>query len=71
MNTTNGKTFHCCGKEFRYYPEVDKLKVPPNDKRTQIIHQCDRLVAWRINLTMYDVKEPKAESLPVTSLLSD
>jgi len=20
MNTTNGKTFKCCNKEFRYYP---------------------------------------------------
>jgi hypothetical protein len=56
MNITNDKTFHCCGKEFRYYPEVDKLEAPPEDKRMKIIHACDRLFAARINFTMYYVK---------------
>ena len=56
MNTADGKTFKCCGKQFRFYPEVDKQTVPPDDKRTKLIHQCDRLVAWRINLTCYYVK---------------
>jgi hypothetical protein len=66
MNTVNGKTFHCCGKEFRYYPAVDKLESPPEDKRMKIIHACDRLFAARINLTCYYVKNSKAESVPVT-----
>jgi len=64
MNTTNGKIFTCCGKEFRYYPEIDKLEVPPDDKRTQLIHQCDSLVAWRINLTMYYVKDKAQSTVP-------
>jgi hypothetical protein len=66
MNTTNGKTFHCCGKEFRYYSEVDKLESPPDDKRLKIIHACDRFFAARINLTMYYVKNSKVENTPVT-----
>jgi hypothetical protein len=70
MNTVGAKIFSCCGKPFIYYPEVDKLESPPEDKRLKIIHACDRLFAARINLTCYYVKEPKAESLPVTQLLS-
>jgi hypothetical protein len=56
MNTSGGKTFTCCGKPFIYYPEVDKLESPPEDKRMKILHACDRLFAARINLTMYYVK---------------
>jgi hypothetical protein len=59
MNTAGGKTFKCCGKEFWYYPEVDKLQSPPEDKRLKIIHACDKLFAARINLTMYYIREPK------------
>jgi hypothetical protein len=68
MNTTNAKTFTCCGTPFIYYPEVDKLGSPPDDKRLKIIHACDRLFAARINLTMYYVNNTKVESVPVTIL---
>jgi hypothetical protein len=66
MNTINAKTFTCCGQPFIYYPKVDKLEAPPEDKRLKIVHACDRLFAARINLTIYYVKTPKAESVPVT-----
>ena len=56
MNTIGAKNFTCCGQSLIFYPEVDKQTVPPDDKRTKLIHQCDRLVAWRINLTCYYVK---------------
>jgi hypothetical protein len=57
MNTTDAKTFICCGKHFIYYPGIDKLAAPPDDKRMKIIHACDRLFAARINLTSSTVSE--------------
>jgi hypothetical protein len=68
MNTTNGKTFKCCGQSFIFYPAVDKQIVPPDDKRVNLIHSCDRLIAWRINLTMYYVKNQETQMpVPQTS----
>jgi len=66
MNTFDRKIFSCCGRSFIFYPEIDKLTVPPDDKRTKLIHQCDRLVAWRINLTCYYVKNSKVDNVQVT-----
>ena len=68
MITFDAKTFKCCGKQFRYYPEVDKLEAPPDDKRMKIIHACDRLFAARINRTVYYVKKSKANPVPVTPI---
>ena len=40
------------------------------DKLSELIHTCDRLIAWRINLTMYYMKDLKAERVPVTPIPS-
>ena len=72
MITADAKIFKCCGKPFKYYPGRDKLSPPPEDKRLKAIHACDRLFAWRINLTMYYVKAQESKiQLPQDSQIDE
>ena len=65
------KAFECCGKRYTWLPSKDTILADNEDppQKARLIHACSKRAIWTEKTRMW-FKKLKAESLPVTQLLS-